>query len=652
MKYLETSLEKLARILSRQYNVEVVFEGQGAYTNGQKIVLPNFQEVSEELEKDLNGYLDHEVSHVKFTQFPEALKVISAYHKDMLNGAEDIRIERLMMKEYPGTENHLVPLREKLNKKLDKDWFSRPWPIRFIVALMRLMEGNNNYPADKEIQPHLDSCKAEIEALNNCKNTREIRIVTEQIVRKLLKERAEEKEQQNGDGKSQEKQKSEKGQKGQKSSASSSSGGGESSEEQDENDQDGESSEQEKQDKGEENKDGEKQGQSGEKSQDQKGEKKEGKGQDKSESKDGEGQEKPFQPSDSKTSKNKEKGDSFLSEKDEKKMEKFEIDVHRMINSQIENQISKEKAQMKNAGHSYDYTKGGKLLSVPYSSRYDQVIDHTNKDSGKEYPRLRNEVKPLANKMRTTLERIFKSVENAKWKGEREQGQINARSLAQLKSNPNYRTVFKELSKFETDKVAVSIVVDLSGSMCGDKIFTAKKTAAAMSEALNGLGIKFEVVGFTTGSNMPYSTISRGSDLSRYNRAEETLEHHVFKSFDSTNLCGLANIEAHRNNHDGESVMWAAKRLANRPEKRKILMVMSDGMPAGACRSNEVLQSDLRIKLSQIEKFGIETIGFGILTDCVKHFYKDFIVVNNLRDLTTTCLTKLSKLLTANLPLR
>jgi cobaltochelatase CobT len=86
MKYLETSLEKLARILSRQYNVEVVFEGQGASTNGKTIYLPNFQEVTEELEKDLNGYLDHEVSHVKFTQFEEVRKVISAYHKDMLNG--------------------------------------------------------------------------------------------------------------------------------------------------------------------------------------------------------------------------------------------------------------------------------------------------------------------------------------------------------------------------------------------------------------------------------------------------------------------------------------------------------------------------------------------------------------------------------------
>jgi cobalamin biosynthesis protein CobT len=637
MKYLETSLEKLARILSRQYNVEVVFEGQGASTNGKTIYLPNFQEVTEELEKDLNGYLDHEVSHVKFTQFEEVHKVISAYHKDMLNGAEDVRIERLMMKEYPGTENHLVPLRDKLNKKLEKDWFSRPWPIRFIIALMRVMEGDNKFPADKEIQPHLDACKEEIEALNKAKNTKDVRVITEQIIRKLLKDRAEEKEEQkNGEGKKSEKQKGQKS----KSQSSSASGGSESS-----GDQESDSSEGEEQD---EKSQDQKQGQSGEKSDDKKNEeKKDGKGQvegEKEENKD-------FKPSDSKTSKSKEKGDSFLTEKSEKAMEQFEIDVHRMINSQIEKQIEKEKAEMKKTGrYEYEYTKGGKLLSVPYSSRFDEVIDHTGKDRGNEYPRLRTQVKPLANKMKTTLERIFKSVENSKWKSEREQGLINARSLSQLKSNPNYRTVFKQLSKFETDKVAVSIVVDLSGSMSGDKIHTAKQTAAAMSEALNGLGIKFEVVGFTTGYRMP--SVPSSADLTRYNRSSETLEHHVFKGFDTNSLCGLANIDAHRNNHDGESVLWAAKRLAARPEKRKILMVMSDGMPAGAVRSQEVLQSDLRMKLAQIEKFGIETIGFGILTDCVKHFYKDFVVVSNLRDLTTTCLTKLSKLLTANLPLR
>jgi cobaltochelatase CobT len=615
MRYLETSLEKLARILSRQYNVEVLFEGEQAFTNGQKIVLPFFQNLTEELEKDLNGYLDHEVAHVKFTQFPEVRQVISAYHKEMLNAAEDIRIERLMMQEFPGTEYHLVPLRAKLNAKIDKNWFTRPWPIRFLIALMRVMDGNKPFPKDAEIEKHLDSCKSEIAQLNSCKNTREIRTVTESIVRKLIKEREEEKEQDK-------KQKEEQSQ---------------SEKENNQNLQEKNSSEQ---NSSSQNQDGEKQKQT----QDKKEEKSDKKSQ---KSKNGK--------SEKTESEKKESDDSLLTEKKEEKFEQFEIDVHRMINSMIEKQTEKEKQEVKATKYDYEYKSGSSLSSIPLTTRFDIENNFVGKDNNRlKYSEVRRQVKPMVNTLKSNLEKIFKSVENARWKSEREQGLLNSRSLSQMASNPNYRTVFKELSKNETDKVAISIVVDLSGSMSGDKIHTAKLAASAMGEALSGLGMNFEVIGFRTGYNEAanrYAHETGIKDFSRFNRTTEVLEHHVFKSFDSSSLLGLSQIESGGSNNDGESILWAAKRLAVRPEKRKIMIVMSDGMPAG--QGNPlILQSDLRIKLAQIEKFGIETVGFGILTDHVKHFYKDFVVINKLQDLTSSCLKKLSGILTKNLPLR
>ena len=74
-------------------------------------------------------------------------------------------------------------------------------------------------------------------------------------------------------------------------------------------------------------------------------------------------------------------------------------------------------------------------------------------------------------------------------------------------------------------------------------------------------------------------------------------------------------------NVDGESLLWAAKRLLKRPEDRKILIVQSDGFP-----NCPVLPGESRLALSEhlsavvprVEATGIEVIGIGIMDDAVK----------------------------------
>lgn len=607
MRMLETSLEKLARILSRQYQVDIVFEGQQASTNGKVIYLPYFPEITEELELDLNGYLDHEVSHIKFTHFPESKEVLNSYHHQLLNAVEDVRIERLMIAEYPGTRYHLDSLNRKLIDKLKKTWFNMPWSVRFILATSFTMTGEELIE-DKEVQYYLDLCKAEIDTLNDCESTKDLRLVTEKMVKKLLKDLSEEEK----------KKKEEQGE------------GGEGD------------------DEGEEGQESDKSSGKGRKNKSSKS--KSGEGDDKEIDEDGEGSKSGSSKKDGKKGKGKPTkadGDNLVKSKNDGDFEQYEIDIHRLIQTMIHEKAKADEKQLDEAkSYGYDYHGGNKTVSVPLTTKYDTVHQLSGKNKNNEYSGIRAKVKPLVNTLKMNLEKIFKSIENARWKGEREQGLINARSLATLSSNPNYRGVFKEMVKTETDKVAISILIDLSGSMYGAKVETAKLSATAMAEALNGLGISFEVLGFNTGSSSALSSYVRSQkiDSKRFNRYDETLEHFVFKDFNSISLTGLSNIQANGANADGESVMWAAKRLAERKEKRKILIVMSDGMPSCG-GDHRILQSDLRVKLAQIEKYGIETVGIGIQTDAVKHFYKDYLVINNLKDLTTTSLKKLESIL-------
>ena len=98
-RIFETSLEKIGRIIARQYNINVVFEGTGASTDGKTIKLPSTKDLSDELMLDLNGFLDHEVAHCKYTEFETMKRTVNDFHRQLLNACEDVRIEREIIKE-------------------------------------------------------------------------------------------------------------------------------------------------------------------------------------------------------------------------------------------------------------------------------------------------------------------------------------------------------------------------------------------------------------------------------------------------------------------------------------------------------------------------------------------------------------------------
>lgn len=96
------SLRAVAIAIGKRAKIDIKFEGAGAKTNGSTIYLPAALPADdEEIEIMLRGFLDHEVGHVKHTDFgiPEPpLKLIHT----ITNIVEDIRIEQLMGREYPG----------------------------------------------------------------------------------------------------------------------------------------------------------------------------------------------------------------------------------------------------------------------------------------------------------------------------------------------------------------------------------------------------------------------------------------------------------------------------------------------------------------------------------------------------------------------
>ena len=100
---LERALPIVATAYGKQFGVEVVLSGNSARTDGETIVLPMLNNMSE-LKDVLFGYLAHEAAHVRDSDFKVIRKCKTPLEKSVLNIIEDIRIELLIQEAFPGTQ--------------------------------------------------------------------------------------------------------------------------------------------------------------------------------------------------------------------------------------------------------------------------------------------------------------------------------------------------------------------------------------------------------------------------------------------------------------------------------------------------------------------------------------------------------------------
>jgi cobalamin biosynthesis protein CobT len=292
------------------------------------------------------------------------------------------------------------------------------------------------------------------------------------------------------------------------------------------------------------------------------------------------------------------------------------------------------------------------LLSVPLATEFDVITDQTGQGDSAEWRALRAAARADTAQLKARLERALSADERTRWRREQERGEIDRAALAKLATTPGYRTPFKVERTTMGRDVAVTLLIDRSGSMAGRKIELARLCAAALSDALTQLGFDCEVLGYSSIESPQMKQLcerqrAAGVDLRRYNRLVERLDLQIYKRFGAPDLSGLARIDCGHENPDGEALAWAATRLADHAAARRILMVFSDGYPATGDGNPLVLRSDLRERVAAIGKRGIELVGIGVLTDAVEAFYPHNVVVSRLAELPATVFSVLSAMLLA-----
>ncbi|TMX32967.1 hypothetical protein DA093_21005 [Vibrio rotiferianus] len=105
---LKNALPIVAAAYGEKFGVKVLIQGQDAFTDGERIVIPTANPDGPHYQQIAWGYLAHEAAHIRHTNFDMVQKASSKpIRKALLNIIEDVRIENELAKDYPGTRRSI-----------------------------------------------------------------------------------------------------------------------------------------------------------------------------------------------------------------------------------------------------------------------------------------------------------------------------------------------------------------------------------------------------------------------------------------------------------------------------------------------------------------------------------------------------------------
>jgi uncharacterized protein YegL len=140
--------------------------------------------------------------------------------------------------------------------------------------------------------------------------------------------------------------------------------------------------------------------------------------------------------------------------------------------------------------------------------------------------------------------------------------------------------------------IAVGFLIDMSRSTRGETIRQEKEALIIMSEALHEVGDAFAIYGFS-GNNRDNVDFYRIKDF------DDAYDERVKKR--------ISAIEDRFENRDGAAIRHTIGKLRRRPERTKLMILLSDGKPVDKEYSGAYAIEDTRMALKEAQHFGIRT---------------------------------------------
>ena len=298
-----------------------------------------------------------------------------------------------------------------------------------------------------------------------------------------------------------------------------------------------------------------------------------------------------------------------------------------------------------------------------WTTKFDEVIEAPELCDPDELDRLRayldsqlTGLQGVVTRLANRLQRRLMAQQNRSWDFDQEEGLLDAARLARVVVSPGHSLSYKIERDVEFKDTVVTLLIDNSGSMRGRPISIAAISADILGRTLERVGVKTEVLGFTTrawkGGQSREAWLAEGKPA-QPGRLND-LRHIVYKKADEPwrrarrNLGLMMREGLLKENIDGEALLWAHDRLLARSEDRRILMVISDGAPVDdstlSVNSAGYLEQHLRKVIDWIEKQSpVQLVAIGIGHD-VTRYYRRAVTIMDVEQLGGTITEQLAEL--------
>ena len=280
-----------------------------------------------------------------------------------------------------------------------------------------------------------------------------------------------------------------------------------------------------------------------------------------------------------------------------------------------------------------------------FSTRYDREVRVTELVRPAQLQELRSQLDlsvrtsgVSAARLARRLQAVLALPQIDGWESAQDSGYVDGRRLAQLVAKPDEHRVFRMPQRAPRADVALSLLLDCSGSMKQhmDKL---APMVDLLTRALDMAGVTTELLGYTT------NTWNGGRLLRDWRRAGKPAQpgrlnelcHMVFKDSAQSwrrskpGMAALLKADIFRECVDGEALRWAAERLRGQDAQRRILVVFSDGSPMDGAtvlaNDTHYLDRDLQHSARQLEREAlIELCAVGLGLDLSAYFARSTVL--------------------------
>lgn len=280
------------------------------------------------------------------------------------------------------------------------------------------------------------------------------------------------------------------------------------------------------------------------------------------------------------------------------------------LTEQIAERITAQKQEAEILANMKDDTQalGGVSIHKNISARISRIP--VSKEGIQAYEALHGELDTIVRRFLKDFEKEIKDRQT----GDTLTGLYSGKRITMREAYRYDKKVFnRKILPEDIPDMAIGILLDMSGSMSGDRLAAAIMCAYITYEFCRRLHIPCFVMGHST----------HDFDVTLFSAVDES-------SLDNMDKYRIFSMEAKDSNRDGYALRYCLNKLGKIPAVDKILMVISDGRPNHYGYGLTEGQTDCQNAVSEALKKGITTIAAGIGdSEQVKKVYKEGISDKN-----------------------